>query len=311
MPLTSLQKSAAQAIVNIFETGSPRGDYAAVTLLPGDTGHLTYGRAQTTLGSGNLHLLISAYCRAAGAGLADELRPFLPSLADRDTSLDRDHRFHDLLREAGADPAMQEAQDAFFDRLYWTPAEVAARELGLGDPLAHAVIYDSKVHGSWLRIRDKVLAGHGRPSRIGHRRWVEDYVDERRSWLAGHSNRLLRRTVYRMDAFRSLFASGNWALELPFLVRGQEISREVLGMGPIRVTAEDDATRTLRLTEPRMTGVDVRALQEALAARGWAINIDSEFGEGTERCVRQFQDEMGLIADGVAGPATLSALDLA
>lgn len=28
--------------------------------MPGDTGHLTYGRAQTTLASGNLYLLLKA-----------------------------------------------------------------------------------------------------------------------------------------------------------------------------------------------------------------------------------------------------------
>ena len=64
--LTSLQKKTVQAIVNIFETGRPYGDYGAVTVLKGDTGHLTYGRSQTTLGSGNLALLIHAYCDADG-----------------------------------------------------------------------------------------------------------------------------------------------------------------------------------------------------------------------------------------------------
>ncbi len=64
--LTDLQKRTAQAIVNIFETGRVRGDYAKVTLIPGDPGHLTYGRSQTTLASGNLHLLINA-CAHRGA----------------------------------------------------------------------------------------------------------------------------------------------------------------------------------------------------------------------------------------------------
>ncbi len=43
--LTDLQKRTAQAIVNIFETGKVRGNHAQVTLIPGDTGHLTYGRS--------------------------------------------------------------------------------------------------------------------------------------------------------------------------------------------------------------------------------------------------------------------------
>ena len=62
MALAPLQKAAAQAIVNIFETGSVRGDYGEVTLIPGDSGQLTYGRSQTTLASGNLFLLIQDYC---------------------------------------------------------------------------------------------------------------------------------------------------------------------------------------------------------------------------------------------------------
>ena len=88
--LTELQKKAAQAIVNIFETGSARGEYGMVTLLDGDSGHLTYGRAQTTLASGNLHLLINDYCEADGAVFAAELAPYLARLESRDLGLDFD-----------------------------------------------------------------------------------------------------------------------------------------------------------------------------------------------------------------------------
>src|SRR6218665_2633545 len=55
--LTATQRASCEAIVNIFETGSVRGEYGQVTLIPGDTGRLTYGRSQTTLGSGNLFKL--------------------------------------------------------------------------------------------------------------------------------------------------------------------------------------------------------------------------------------------------------------
>jgi len=310
MSVTRLQKRAAQAIVSVFETGTPRGDYAAVTLLAGDTGHLTYGRAQTTLGSGNLHLLIKAYCDAQGAALAGPLSDFLDRLARVDLSLDHDMRFRTLLADAGSDPVMQDVQDAFFDRLFWVPAEVAANSLGLREPLSIGVVYDSKVHGSWSRMRDRTMAEFGHPDDVGQRRWAMSYVAVRRSWLAGHSNRLLRRTVYRMDALNSLIDAGNWSLTLPFAVRGQTINADVLGMSPTRVTAEETEQRTLKLVAPPMTGADVEALQNALAGRGWAINIDGVFDEGTRRCVVQFQDEVGLIADGIAGPATLSALGL-
>jgi chitosanase len=65
--MNQLQKKTAGAILNIFETGAVFGRYGKVTLIPGDTGHLTYGKSQTTLGSGNLALLIHDYCGANGA----------------------------------------------------------------------------------------------------------------------------------------------------------------------------------------------------------------------------------------------------
>lgn len=60
-PLTPLQKNTAQAIVNIFETGRPFGDYARVSVLAGDAGHLSYGRSQVSLASGMLGELLTEY----------------------------------------------------------------------------------------------------------------------------------------------------------------------------------------------------------------------------------------------------------
>src|SRR5262245_65525488 len=90
--ITELQKKTAQAIVNIFETSHIRGDYGMVTLLAGDSGHLTYGRSQTTLAGGNLFLLIRAYCQAPEAHFADALQPYLERLSARDLTLDGDSR---------------------------------------------------------------------------------------------------------------------------------------------------------------------------------------------------------------------------
>ena len=47
--ITELQKKTAQAIVNIFETSHVRGDYGMVSLLAGDSGHLTYGRSSSAI----------------------------------------------------------------------------------------------------------------------------------------------------------------------------------------------------------------------------------------------------------------------
>ena len=226
--LSELQKRTAEAIVNIFETGHPHGDYACVTLLKGDSGGLTYGRSQTTLTSGNLHKLVASYCAAPDAACAARLEPYLPKLAARDKELDTDDRFHALLRDAGDDPTMRRAQDEFFDRLYWTPAAREAARLGLEEALCVATVYDSFIHGSWARMRDRTIKTAGAPTACGTRAWTETYLHTRRAWLAGHGNRLLHRTVYRMDALLKLAEAGNWALDLPLTLRGQTITPEVI-----------------------------------------------------------------------------------
>lgn len=308
--LDDLQKRTAQAIVNVFETGSVRGDYGQVTILPGDTGHLTYGRAQTTLSSGNLFLLIKAYVEAPGSQFGPGLRGFLEDLEARDTSLDTNAALNGLLRRAGDDPLMHEVQDSFFDRVYWAPALGSAQRVGVTEPLGVGVIYDSRIHGSWGRMRDRTIASHGTVEEGGEREWIANYVETRRDWLAHHSNALLRRTVYRMDAFGKLIDDGAWSLPLPLAVRGVTIDEvDLADPAPIRVSAEEDFTRMLRIRDPFMRGDDVREVQDRLIARGLEIEADGVFGHQTDRAVRAFQQAQGLVADGIVGQATRSALE--
>src|SRR4051794_29918887 len=150
--MEELQRRTVKAIVNIFETGRVCGDYGAVTVLKGDTGHLTYGRSQTTLGSGNLFLLIKSYCDGSDAQFGDQLRPFLPRLADRDVALDRDATLRDVLSDAGDDPVMRSEQDRFFDAHYFDPACRAATQRGIATPLGQTVVYDSWVQGGFKTV---------------------------------------------------------------------------------------------------------------------------------------------------------------
>ena len=60
------------------------------------------------------------------------------------------------------------------------------------------------------------------------------------------------------------------------------------------------------------TGPEVRELQQKLKAAGFDPGlIDGEYGNGTGAAVFAFQKSEGLLADGVAGPRTLAALNLA
>ncbi|MBL8601388.1 MAG: peptidoglycan-binding protein [Myxococcales bacterium] len=55
-------------------------------------------------------------------------------------------------------------------------------------------------------------------------------------------------------------------------------------------------------------GRAVRALQEALNEAGYSLDVDGDFGDGTDAAVRDFQSSNELDVDGVVGPDTWSAL---
>ena len=306
---TALQRAAAQAIVNIFETGEVLGDYGQVTLIAGDTGHLTYGRSQTTLGSGNLAPLLARYCANPGARFASRLQPFLARVAARDVALDRDAKLHNLLRAAADDPVMRGTQDVFFDTTYWQPAAQAAERLGIVSPLGVAVVYDSHVHGSWALLRDRTSQQAGVPAALGERRWVEAYVAARHAWLATHDRSDLRATVYRMDAFERLIAQNHWGLDLPLVVRGREISALTLAAQPPGCyDGPQPGTRPVMLQSPLQRGLDVRLLQLGLSLHDADIKADGVFGPTSVASLKAFQSGAGLPATGAADVALVARL---
>lgn len=324
LPISSaldLSKQAAKAIVNVFETGRVQGNYSTVVCHTDDLGGLTYGRSQTTINSGNLYLLIKDYCETEGAQYAQELRHYLEELEKGRNShklacssnSQELREITRILRDAGSDPVMRAVQDAFFERAYWIPAMKAAAELGVNTPLGKAVVYDSFIHGSWNRMRDRTNQNAGLISRIGEQAWIKAYVDTRRQWLANHRNPLLPRTVYRMDAFKQLIRDNNWNLTLPFTVRGQRVDQAVL-TSEVSGQIQSSNFRVLRLTSPRINGEDVKQVQQALKDRAYFPPeevICGTYGPNTESKVKAFQqDNPPLKVDGIVGQQTWRALGL-
>ena len=312
--MTETQEQTAKAIVNIFETGRVAGDYSSVTVLKGDAGHLTYGRSQTTLGSGNLFLLIKSYCDLPDAQFASELRPFLSDLAARQTELDQNLGLREILRNAGADPAMRTEQDRFFDANYFNPAMREAQTRGITLPLGQTVVYDSFIQGGFARVAPFIGAPIGADG-ITEQEWVGQFVAARKKWLLG-LNPPLPSTVYRMDSFQKLIDANAWQMPLNLTVHGVVISPESLGasLAVVRAAAVDPADpappRILYLATPNLQGDDVRAVQEALNQDGFANGPDGVYGPLTEALVRKFQAAKQLRVDGVVGPSTRTALGL-
>jgi len=307
--LTNSQKKTAEAIVNIFETSEVLGDYGNVTLIAGDTGHLTYGRSQTTLGSGNLFKLIDRYCANPGARFGERLQPYLARFQARDLSLDQDAKLYNVLRACADDPVMRETQDSFFNEVYWQSAVRVANSAGITSPLGVAVVYDSTVHGSWSMIRDQTTQQSGSLTAIGEQSWIKAYVKTRRNWLANHRRRDLRATVYRMDAFLRLIELGHWGLALPLVVRGKEISVATLQATPPGCyDGPLPGSRTILVQSPLARGLDVRLLQLGLSDWGADIKADGVFGQGSAKKIKEYQTAHGMPATGIADPALIVSL---
>jgi chitosanase len=300
--LTDLQKKTGAAIVNVFETGRVLGDYGAIATIAGDTGHLSYGRSQVTLASGNLYHLMQTYCNTTGALLAAQLSNYLQRFRQPDLTLDTDMECRRLLAQAGSDSVMRAVQDSFFDLNYWTPAVTSAAAMGLSGALGASVVYDSHVQGAWNIVRDRTIAQFGDPAAIGENNWINRYVSVRRAWLANNANPALHPTVYRMDSFLALIEQGRFDLALPITVRGITIDANTLNgvMAP----------RTLHLATPPLTGDDVRAVQQALVQSGKTVVVDGVFGPSTDAAVRLFQQQRGLAVDGVVDTKLRALLSL-
>ncbi|MBS1142165.1 MAG: hypothetical protein H6R13_3618 [Proteobacteria bacterium] len=305
--LTPTQKQTAQSIVNLFETGAVLGHYGNVTVIPGDTGHLTFGRSQTTLCSGNLLNLLQRYCSNDGARFGDRLAAWLPRFEDVDLSLDDDLYLHNILRATADDPVMRETQDIFFDEVYWQPAARAAESFGIKSALGVAVVYDSLVHGSWKKMSERTSQNAGSLATLGERNWIKAYLETRRSWLANNTRSDLRATTYRMDAFLRLIDQGYWGLALPLVIRGEEISQATLrAVPPGCYDGPQPGTRSIALQTPLARGLDVRLLQLGLSGRGVAIKADGIFGQTSANLLKRYQASQGLPANGIATPQLIS-----
>lgn len=230
MSITPAQKYAVDCIVSIFETGRipTAAAYATCTILPDGAG-ISYGKHQCTDKAGSLDAVVKRYIELGGQHAA-AFRGMLPYFASNKSTTEPPRgpwsaettAAVNLLKQAAADPKMHQAQDEVFDANYWAPAVNACASMGLKSALAHAVIYDTCIHsgpGMVTNMRNRFAAVP--PAKGGdEKEFIKQYCQARETWLASSSNELVRRTVYRMDAFQALIAEGNWDLRLPLAVRG-------------------------------------------------------------------------------------------
>jgi chitosanase len=226
MKLTAGQKRIIERVVNVFETGKPDGNYAAIAIFhdgPHDIRQITYGRSQTTE-YGNLRDLVQQYVTAGGI-YSEELERYAEKVGS--VPLTDDAEFKDLLRKAGREDAvMRNAQDAFFDERYFKPAMKWAGENGFILPLSALVIYDSFIHSGRVLWAIRQMFPESPPSLGGKEvEWTTAYVNARHRWLGNHPRQIVRKTVYRTQCFKNEIKRGNWKLDkLPIVANGVKVS---------------------------------------------------------------------------------------
>lgn len=226
MQLSNAQKRLIQRVVNVFETGSPAGDYANISIYkdgPNNIRQITYGRSQTTE-YGNLRQLVEQYVGAGGL-FSQELRPYAGKVGG--TPLTDDANFKNLLRRAGKeDPIMKRTQDSFFDRVYYRPALKWADTHGFMLPLSALVIYDSFIHSGSIVWVIRNMFPESPPSAGGSEKaWTKAYVNARHKWLGSHPRPPVRATIYRTQCFKNEIQRNNWDLsQLPIIANGIKVS---------------------------------------------------------------------------------------
>ena len=217
-------KDKIQKIVNVFESGTPDGDYSCISLYedgPNGIKQVTYGKSQTTEW-GNLPDLIKLYIKNDGK-FSSEFAKFTDSLGR--TSLVANKSFISLLKQASEDSIMKESQDSFFDTHYWQPAKAWFDKNGFKSNLSMLVIYDSFIHsGSILKFLRQRFTETVPVNGGSEKAWIEQYCQTRLSWLNNHSNPILRKTNYRVVDFIRAMEKNDWDLNQEFLANGTKIS---------------------------------------------------------------------------------------
>lgn len=235
MNITPQQKHVIDCVLSIFETGRipTVASYSTCSILNDNAG-ISYGKHQCTDGGGALDLVCKRYIELRGQQ-AQALSHYMIYLMTNETTKYGSNQstyptwlvsLINLLKSAGPDPIMQQAQNEIFDSHYWTPAVNHANNVGLKTALGHLIVYDSTIHSGPRGVTIiRNLFPQKSPANGGdEKEWCLAYIKARRNWLLSSPNDLVKRTVYRMDALKAIADSGNWDLATPLTVRNVRIT---------------------------------------------------------------------------------------
>lgn len=232
--ITSQQKKVIDSVVSIFETGRvPTAKSYSTCSILNDGAGISYGKHQCTDKAGSLDLVCKRYIELDGQQ-AGPLKEYMSYLATNESTKYNNvtsnypawlNSLISLLKSAGSDVLMQQAQDEVFEKHYWNPALEHCENIGLKTALGHLVIYDTCIHSGSGRVSSlRKRFPEKSPANGGdEKEWVIAFLNTRRAWLASNSNKLVQKTVYRIDAMLEIAKANNWDLDTPLIVRKVKI----------------------------------------------------------------------------------------
>ena len=217
-------------ILSVFETGKTEPAYGSAHVLPDGAG-ITFGKHQSTDRSGSLDAILDQYIYEGG-DYSSQIEPFIDWLAANGTAAEDPNNLSPrcdsliaVLKMTGDDPVMRDAQDSVFAKRYWQPAMGHFTAMQLTLPLSMLVCYDTQIHsgdGSLGINGIRRKFPEGPPSSGGdEHQWVGAYLEARREALDTYTSsnaakqKVVRGTVYRIDAMIAIVKEGNWHLDTP------------------------------------------------------------------------------------------------
>jgi peptidoglycan hydrolase-like protein with peptidoglycan-binding domain len=290
-----ITRQIAFKITGVFEAPS----YSTIQTI--DSGIISYGQHQATLASGTLEVILQRYIQNSTSSIAAKLKPFMARVAAKDRTLKNDQTFLNLLKDAGKEQTMIDAQDSIFTEKYWLPAVAKAQTQNLKSPLAFACFYDTNVQGGLANSVDRTtakLAG----TTFTEQKYIQTFLASRRERLLEIAARQINSTVastkrngqmlvnaakFRIGSLMDLADANNLNLVGTFKINGKDI------------TGRDASTVLERGNDNESVGI----LQDNLIKLGYITSTEiganrGKFGPRTETAVKAFQKDVELTETG-------------
>lgn len=308
-----IARRVAFRITGVFEAPS----YSTVQTV--DSGIISYGQHQATLASGTLAVIVKRYCDSADSDTAKQLKTFLPKVTAKDAALKNNETFLNLLRAAGKEQKMIDAQDSVFIEKYWNPAIERAVSEGVKSPLGFALFYDTNVQGGLNATIGRVKTKLG-TSAVSEQKYLKTFLECRRDRLLElaaeqilspnastrkNGEMLKSAAKNRIGSLIKLVDANNLDLTGTFdingtMVKGSDAGGDGAGVpSPLK---EGDKSEAVGVLQDNFVRLGYLTTEQIGTNRG-------TFGPKTLKAVKKFQTDLGLAETGIFADGEQKALE--